>query len=85
MLLQSLIIFSHVYASLSKANPEDAKTRALMTEAFTYGTSAKGILGAAVKGDGFTFMKYVLQLVTSSGMIDGHSPHLSLASFVQRS
>lgn len=44
----------------SKANPEDAKTRALMTEAFTYGTSAKGILGAAVKGDGFTFMKYVL-------------------------
>lgn len=52
-----VLIAASTVVFLWQASPGDAKIRALMTEAFTYGTSSKGILSAALKGDGFTFMK----------------------------
>ena len=40
-----------------QAKPDDANVHLLMAEAFTYSTSSKGIVKAAVTGDGFKFMR----------------------------
>ena len=42
---------------LHKAKPQDAQIHVLMTEAYTYQTSSKGIIKAAITGDGITFMR----------------------------
>jgi hypothetical protein len=41
----------------TQESPSDSKLHLLMAEAFTYETSSKGIVKAAVSGDGFTFMR----------------------------
>lgn len=46
-----------------KNNTSLANVHLLMAEAFTYSTSSKGILKAAVSGDGYTFIKLVDELI----------------------
>ena len=62
--------------ALHKARPNDAKVHVLMTEAYTYRTSSKGILKAAVTGDGLTFMKLVSQIVAQHPTFDAGVPFI---------
>lgn len=64
-----------------KARPDDPHVHVLMAEAYTYRTSSKGIVKAAVTGDGITFMKYVKQIVSKYPTFDAGVPHIYDGAF----
>lgn len=67
---------------LHKTKPQDAKIHVLMTEAYTYQTSAAGILKAAVTGAGVTFMRYVDQITKAYPTYDSGVSHIFKGAFL---
>lgn len=67
---------------LHKSQPDNPQIHVLMTEAYTYRTSSKGILKAAVTGDGLTFMKLVDQIVTRHPTYDAGVPFIFRGAFL---
>jgi len=67
---------------LHKQQPDNPQIHVLMTEAYTYRTSSKGILKAAVTGDGLTFMKLVDQIVSKHPTYDSGVPFIFRGAFL---
>lgn len=71
-----------ILKELHAQEPQNARIHVLMTEAYTYRTSSKGILKAAVTGDGLTFMRLVDQIVSHHPTYDAGVPFIFRGAFL---